>query len=127
MRNAGASCRLPRFREIVLHRGHAALRRALYCVKGSLAYWVLTKFKRADVHTEHARTWKRCEFAVGRIEAGNIKIAVVKLLVVRITECAQCRDLVTLERAHSAVEHRPRFVSCPELVGTRQVSGRYQR
>jgi hypothetical protein len=119
--------RLPRFRKIVLHRRHASFRRALYCVEGPLAYWVVTELKGANVHAEHAGTWKRREFAVRRIEAGNIKVAVVKLLVIRIAECAQRRNLVALERDDSAVEHRFRFVSGPELVGTSQGSGRYQR
>jgi hypothetical protein len=91
-----------------------------------LAYRVVAKFKGANINAYHAGTWKRCEFAVGRIKAGNVKIVVVKLLVIRITECAQRRSFVALERGNSAVEHRSRLLSCPELFGTSQVSGQYQ-
>jgi hypothetical protein len=119
--------RLTRFREIIVHRGHSSFRRALNCVEGSLAYRVVPKFKGAHVNPYHAGTWKRCEFAVGCIEAGNVKIAIVKLLVIRITECAQRRSLVALERGDGAVEHRSRFISRPELFGTRHASGQYQR
>jgi hypothetical protein len=119
--------RLPRFREIIVHRGHGSFRRALNCVKGSLAYRVVTKFKGANINADHAGTWERCEFAVGRIEAGNVKVTVVKLLVLCITECAQRRNLIALERGDGAVEHRSRFISCPELFGTSQFGGQYQR
>jgi hypothetical protein len=67
-----------------------------------LAYRVVPKFKGANVDAYHAGTWKRCEFAVGRTEAGNVKIAIVKLLVIRITKCAQRRCLVALERGDRA-------------------------
>jgi len=119
--------RLPRFREIIVHRGHGSFRRALNCVKGSLADRVVTKSKGANINADHARTWKRCEFAVGRIEAGNVKVTIVKFLVVRITECAQRGSLVALERGNSAVEHRSRFISGPELFGASQAGGQYQR
>jgi hypothetical protein len=95
--------RLSRFRKIIVHRGHGSFRRALNCVKGSLAYRVVAKFKGANINAYHAGTWERCEFAVGRIEAGNVKIPVVKLLVVRITDCAQRRSPVALERGDGAV------------------------
>jgi len=119
--------RLARFREIIVHRGDGSFWRTLYCVEGSLANRVLAKSKGANIDAYHAGTWKCCEFAVGRIEAGNVKIAVVKLLVIRITECVQRRSLVALERGDSAIEHRSRFIGCPELFGTRQVCGQYQR
>lgn len=119
--------RLPRFREIIVHRGHGSFWRALNCVKGSLAYRVIAKFKGANINADHAGAWKGCEFAVKRIEAGNVKVTVVKLLVIRITECVQRRSLAALERGDSAIEHRFRFLSCPELFGTSQVSGQYQR
>jgi hypothetical protein len=119
--------RLARFREIIVHRGHGSFRRALNRVKGSLAYRVVTKFKGANINADHARTRKRCEFAIGGIETGNVKIALVKLLVIRITECVQRRSLVAPERGDSAIEHRSRFIGCPELFGTRQVCGQYQR
>ena len=119
--------RFPRFREIIVHRGRGSFRRALNCIKGSLAYRVVTKFKGANINADHARTWKRSEFAVGRIEAGNVKVTIVKLLVVRIAECAQRGSLVALERGDGAVEHRSRFISCPELFGASQVGGQYQR
>jgi len=109
---------LTRFREIIIHRGHGSFWRALDCVKGSLAYRVVAKFKGANINAYHSGTWKRREFAVGRIEAGNVKIAVVKLLVFGITECPQRRSFVALERGDSAIEHRSRLPSCPELFGT---------
>ena len=80
--------RLARFREIIVHRGHGTFRCTLYCVEGSLAYRVVAKFKGANIDACHAGTWERCKFAVECIEAGDIKIAVVKLFVVRITEFA---------------------------------------
>jgi Cyclic nucleotide-binding domain len=88
--------RLARFREIIVHRGDGSFWRTLYCVEGSLANRVLAKSKGANIDAYHAGTWKCCEFAVGRIEAGNVKIAVVKLLAIRITECAQRRSLIGL-------------------------------
>src|SRR5262249_22976630 len=97
------------------------------CIKGSLTYRVGAKFKGPNVNTDHARAWKGCEFSVGCIEAGNIKIAVVKLFVIRITECAQRRGLIAFERDDSAVEHRSGFLGCPELLGPGQVSGKCQR
>jgi hypothetical protein len=119
--------RLPGLGEFIVHRGDASFGRGLNCVKGSLAYRVVTKFKGANINADHAGAWKRCEFAVGHIEAGNVKIVVVKLLVIGITECAQRRRFVALECSDRAVEHHSRFLSCPELVGTSQVSRQYQR
>ena len=119
--------RLSRFRKIIIHRGHGSFRRALNCVKGSLAYRVVAKFKGANINAYHAGTWERCEFAVGGIEAGNIKIPVVKLLVVRITDCAQRRGPVALERDDGAVKHRLRFLCRPELLGTGQGNAQSKR
>ena len=85
---------LTRLREIIVHRGHGSFRRTLNCVEGSLAYRVVAKLKGANIKAYHAVTWERCEFAVGRIEARDVKIAVVKLFVVLIPDFAQCRSLV---------------------------------
>src|SRR5262249_34985137 len=61
--------RLPRFGKIIVHRGHGPFRRALNCVKGSLAYRVVAELKGANINADHAGAWKRCEFAVRHIEA----------------------------------------------------------
>src|SRR5215469_9410573 len=119
--------RLPRLWKIIVHSGHGAFRRTLNCVKGSLAYRVVTKSKGANINADHAGAWKHRELPVRRVEAGNEKIAVVKLLVFRIAERAQCPSLVGLERGDSAIEHRSRFLGSPELVGTNQVGGQNQR
>jgi hypothetical protein len=87
-----------------------------------LAYRIVAKFKSLNIDANHAGTWERCEFAIGRIEAGDVKIVIVKLLVVRIIEFSQRLGLVVLERGHSVVEHRSGFLCCPKLLGIGQRS-----
>lgn len=97
-------------REVIVHCGDALFRRSLHRVVDSLSERVVLRFDGADVRTYQGLIGARRYFAVGHVEAKDVKIAVVVLLVVLVVELAQCCGLqLGLERGYGAVKHGSRF------------------
>jgi hypothetical protein len=115
----------PGLREVIVHCGDAFFRRPLHRVVDSLSERVVLRFEGADVRTNQGLIGGRRYFAVGHVHAKDVKIAVVKLVVVLVVKFAQrCGLELGLERGNGSLKHGFRFRRRAGLLSARKASAR---